>query len=74
MVRGAKSKAPFSAPEAGLSGKDEIFMYDLMVAALQTDNTRVMTYRQPIRALVNSFGLSVSPHNMSHYALVIRSV
>ena len=42
-------------------------MYALIVAALQTDTTRVLTYRQPVGALLQSLGLKVAPHDMSHY-------
>jgi hypothetical protein len=42
-------------------------MYDLMVAAIQTDSTRVLTYRQPVGTLLQSLGLKVAPHDMSHY-------
>ncbi|MGC3971211.1 MAG: DUF1552 domain-containing protein [Pirellulales bacterium] len=61
-------KAPFSAPTPGLEGREEIkLMYDLMVAAFQTDATRVITYRQPVATLLTSVGCSVFPHDMSHY-------
>ena len=43
-------------------------MYDLIVAAFQTDCTRVITYRQPISALLTSLGIRVAPHDMSHYS------
>ena len=63
-----KPKAPVSEPKGNPNGIEEIrLMYDLMVAALQTDSTRVLTYRQPIAALLNSLGTSVLPHDMSHY-------
>ncbi len=42
-------------------------MYDLIVAALQTDSTRVATFRQPIQYLLTSLGLKVASHDMSHY-------
>ena len=42
-------------------------MYDLLVAALQTDSTRVVTYRQPIQHLLKSLGIAVAAHDMSHY-------
>ena len=35
--------------------------------ALQTDSTRVITYRQPVQSLLKSIGISISAHNMSHY-------
>ncbi|MCC9608626.1 DUF1552 domain-containing protein [Blastopirellula sp. JC732] len=60
--------APFGAPSSSLSGKEEIkMMYDLLVAAFQTDSTRVITYRQPVATLLTSIGNDVAPHDMSHY-------
>ena len=56
------------APSSELSGKKEIeIMYDIMVAAMQTDSTRVLTYRQPVETLLTSVGIDVHPHDMSHY-------
>ena len=63
-----KAKAPIDKPKDGLKGKDAVkVMYDLIVASLQTDSTRVMTYRQPVQHLLQSLDISVAPHNMSHY-------
>ncbi|PHS15435.1 MAG: hypothetical protein COA78_05085 [Blastopirellula sp.] len=63
-----KAKPPIKEPAPGLKGREEIkVMYDLIVAALQTDSTRVMTYRQPVQSLLQSLDISVAPHNMSHY-------
>ena len=42
-------------------------MYDIMIAAMQVDATRVMTYRQPVDTFIRSLGASISGHNMSHY-------
>lgn len=64
-----KKKAPFEAPPSTLAGRDEVkLMYDLIVAAFQTDSTRVMTYRQPVSNLLTSLGIKVAPHEMSHYS------
>lgn len=64
-----KAKAPLGEPKPGLKGQDEIeVMYDLIVAALQTDSTRVMTYRMPGQTLLQSLGISLSAHNVSHYS------
>ena len=64
-----KPKAPIQEPKQGLEGYEEIkLMYDLMVAALQTDSTRVITYRQPVDSLLKSLGETITAHNMSHYA------
>jgi len=63
-----KSKAPLEAPDQALVGRSEIeMMYKLMVAAIQTDNTRVITYREPGSRLLSSIGASGNPHNISHY-------
>jgi hypothetical protein len=64
-----KSEPPITEPKPGLAGREEIqVMYDLIVAALQTDSTRVMTYRQPVGTLLQSLGTKVAPHDMSHYS------
>jgi hypothetical protein len=42
-------------------------MYDIMVAALQTESTRVVTYRHPVQALLQSLDVKVAAHDMSHY-------
>lgn len=61
-------KATLPPPEASLAGREEIkIMYDIMIAAMQTDSTRVMTYRQPVSTLLTSLGIKVAPHDMSHY-------
>jgi len=63
-----KPAAPLPAPGEGLLGRDEVLlMYDLIVAALQTDSTRVMTFRQPIQQLLTSLQIKVAAHDMSHY-------
>ncbi|MDG2170191.1 MAG: DUF1552 domain-containing protein [Opitutales bacterium] len=64
-----KVESPMDEPNQGLKGRDEIkVMYDLIVAALQTDSTRVMTYRMPGQALLTSMGINPSAHNVSHYS------
>jgi hypothetical protein len=64
-----KVGSPIEEPKPGLKGREEIkVMYDLIVAALQTDSTRVMTYRQPVQSLLQSMDIGVAPHNMSHYS------
>jgi len=65
-----KSEGPLEAPEEALVGRSEIeMMYKLMVAAIQTDNTRVITYREPGSRLLSSIGAGGNPHNVSHYRL-----
>lgn len=54
--------------QSTMNGYDEIkLMYDLIVAALQTDTTRVATYRQPVDALIQGLSIPFSGHNLSHY-------
>ena len=58
-----------SEPKPGLAGYEEIrLMYDIMVAALQTDTTRVITYRQPVSTLLTSLNIRIDAHTMSHYS------
>lgn len=65
-----KSEAPLEAPEEALVGRSEIeMMYKLMVAAIQTDSTRVLTYREPGSRLLSSIGAGGNPHNVSHYRI-----
>ena len=61
-------KTSLKEPKPGLSGYEEIkLMYDIMLAAMQTDASRVFTYRQPVQTLLTSVGITVHPHDMSHY-------
>ncbi len=62
--------SPIPEPQAnpGLAGREEIkLMYDIMAAAMQTDSTRVLSYRQPVSTLLTSLDIKVAPHDMSHY-------
>ena len=61
-------KTNLLAPAPGLAGREEIkIMYDIMIAAMRADSTRIMTYRQPVSTLLTSIGIKVAPHDMSHY-------
>ncbi|MBS0210282.1 MAG: DUF1552 domain-containing protein [Planctomycetes bacterium] len=61
-------QAPLAEPKPGVDGREEIkLMYDIMVAAMQTDSARVMTYRQPVNTLLTAMDIKVHPHDMSHY-------
>jgi hypothetical protein len=63
-----RPNAPLPEPQSGLAGREEIkVMYDIILAAIQTDSTRVLTYRQPVSTLLTSLGIKVAPHDMSHY-------
>ncbi len=60
--------APLAEPKPGVDGREEIkLIYDLMIAAMQTDSTRVMTFRQPVDTLLKALSIAVHPHDMSHY-------
>ena len=64
-----KAKAPFKAPVGDVIGPAEIeVMYKIMVAALQTDCSRVITYREPCKRLLAGIEGGRNPHSMSHYA------
>jgi Protein of unknown function (DUF1552) len=62
-------EAPLPQPAQSLAGYEEIrLMYSIMVAALQTDSTRVLTYRQPVGTLLSSLDVKIDSHTMSHYS------
>lgn len=64
-----KARAPLDEPQPGLKGKAEIeIMQDLIVAALQTDSTRTLSYRMPGQSLLQSLDVKPSAHNVSHYS------
>lgn len=55
-------------PPPGLSASEKVkMMYDLMVAAMQADLTRVLSYRHMGRPLLQEFGGGCSLHQMSHH-------
>ncbi len=67
-----KPAAPFKEPSESPKGTKGIeLMFDLMVAALQTDSTRVITYRMPTDSLLQEFGAesgnkTTGAHRMTH--------
>ena len=62
------SLAPIAEPKPEVDGREEIkLIYDIMIAAMQTDSTRVMTFRQPVNTLLTALDIKVHPHDMSHY-------
>ncbi len=64
----SKPNAPFALPANTLPGEAEIkLMYDMVIAALQTDTTRVVTYRQPVCSMLAGMGTSLKAHSLSHY-------
>jgi hypothetical protein len=63
-----KAKPPLAEPKPSLKGRDEVqVMYDLMIAAMQTDTTRVLTYRQPVNTVLEDIGIPYTGHDLSHY-------
>ncbi len=62
-------------PGEGLEGVEEVkMMYDIMIAAMQVDASRVFTYRQPLDSFIRSMGATITSHNMSHYSEGARKV
>ena len=60
-------------PKGKIEGFEEVkLMYDLMLAAMQVDATRVITYRQPVTSFISSLGATITGHNMSHYTAGAR--
>ena len=65
-----KPNAPLTQPGAAMDGVQSLkTLQRLMVAAFQTDSTRVITYRQPVTPLLESWGLNVGAHPLSHHNL-----
>ena len=63
-----KPEPGMKEPRPGLAGREEIrAMYELIVAALRTDSTRVLTYRQPVDSLLRSIDVPYTGHDLSHY-------
>lgn len=63
-----KPEAPFAAPAEGITGEEEIqLMYDIVIAAFQTDSTRVISYRQPVCSVLAGMGIQLKAHSLSHY-------
>ena len=67
-----KMQPPFALPGQILPGEQEIkLMYDMIIVALQTDMTRVITYRQPVCSLLVGMGVKLKAHSLSHYGFSI---
>ncbi|MEP4170619.1 MAG: DUF1552 domain-containing protein [Luteolibacter sp.] len=59
--------APFAQSELESSTRHDIeLVFDMMIAAMKTDSTRVMSYMMPTQAVIPSRGMN--PHRMSHQA------
>lgn len=65
-----KPKAPLKQPKDTMDGLAALKTFQkLIVAAFQTDSTRVITYRQPINSILKSWDFSLGAHSLSHYNL-----
>ena len=64
-----KPSVDYQPPQERVSsGIEEIAtMYDLMVLAMQTDLSRVFTYRQPLESLLRTINITYTGHQLSHY-------
>ena len=63
-----KPKTDRKAPEEGIEGEAEILLtYELIALALQTQQTSVVSYRQPVASVIKSMGMNYDPHALSHY-------
>jgi len=61
-------EATLKKPPEGMQGEPELkAMFKMILAAWQTDATRVVTYRMPDAGLLQSMGISSTPHTLSHY-------
>jgi hypothetical protein len=61
-----RPKPGVPAPKKGLQGTEQIkATYDLMIIAMQTDMTRVISYQQPIERIIRELKLG-SGHQLSH--------
>lgn len=59
---------PVKEPGDSLEGVPAVEMvYELMMAAMQVDATRVFTYRLPSDSFCESLGSSYTAHNLSHF-------
>lgn len=64
-----KPQATFQYQQAPGGEKEIRLMYDLIALALHTDATRVLTYMMPNQTLLESIGVQLVPHALSHYEI-----
>lgn len=63
-----KPSVSYKVADKKFNGIEEIkTMYDLIVLALQTDLSRVYTYRQPLESLLEAMNINYTGHQLSHY-------
>lgn len=61
-----KPEPGFQAPGKGMRGTAQVkMMYDLMIAAIQTDMTRVVAYQQPLDRILGELNLG-GAHGLNH--------
>lgn len=70
-----KPKPTLAEPGLGLTGTAYVDMvFDLIVAAMQTDSTRVATFRMPTNSLLDELaeetGTRVNAHSMTHWRAI----
>jgi len=64
-----KPNVKLKAPKGSVNGAEEIKLtYQLICLALQTNQTPVISYRQPLTQVLTSWGINFTPHALSHYA------
>lgn len=63
-----KMHAPLELPDEGVTGEEAIhLMYDMIIIALQTGMTNVVSYRQPVCSVLEGMGVKLKAHSLSHY-------
>lgn len=63
-----KPKAPLPRPQKAEGGVTQIkLMYDLIVAAMQTDSSRVFSYMQPLLGMFKELDIPFTTHQVSHH-------
>lgn len=68
-IRGEHNWALNEFTSKGTEGEEEIrLVYQMIVAAMKVDSSRVFTYRQPVEGMLKDFGGGITGHNMSHLA------
>lgn len=64
-----KPAAPFEWQEPPHGEQEMKMILDLIALALQNDSSRVITYRMHGKSLLESMGISIDPHGVSHYGI-----
>ncbi|MCH2205773.1 MAG: DUF1552 domain-containing protein [Lentisphaerales bacterium] len=64
-----KPKVNFKMPQIKDGFSEIKLTYELMVLALQTNQTPVISYRQPTKSLLKGLSINFDPHSISHYSV-----